>query len=175
MNKNIKILLITTLIFSSILLISPLNEIKAYSATRNEWKYDVYFAPHVGANIETWNYYGADGKPKVGWFCVDGKWYYGDEEHFDGYYGIYIDKWAPTYYKEYVDSSNVWHVDFGGFNYYCGSDGAMKTGWFQAYSQNDGYYKKDGLHWYYAGPSGKIFKNMYTPDGYWVNSEGIWK
>ena len=86
-----------------------------------------------------------------------------------------MDKWPPTYYKEYVDSGKGWHGDFGDFDYYCGSDGAMKIGWFQAYSQKDSYYKKYGLHWYYAGSDGKILKDMYTPDGYWVNSEGIWK
>lgn len=175
MKKNFKKLIISTFLFYLILLILPLVTVKAYSTPRNQWKYDVYFAPHAGINIETWNYYGDDGKPKEGWFYLDGKWYYADEEHLDDYYGIYIDKWAPTYYKEYVDNNNVWHVDFGGFNYYCGSDGAMKTGWFQAYAQNDTYDKKDGLHWYYGGPNGKILKNTCTPDGYWVNSEGIWE
>ena len=64
MNKKIKILLVSTLIFSSILLISPLATTKACSVARNEWKYDVYFAPHVGLNVETWNYYGNDGNLK---------------------------------------------------------------------------------------------------------------
>lgn len=126
----------------------------------------VYFAPYAGVNIETWNYYGDDGKPKDGWFWVYGKWHYGDELHEDDYYGVYINEWAPSYFKEYVDSNNVWHEVFD--NYYCGSDGAMKTGWFQAYAEQDSYDKKYGLHWYYAGVDGKVLRNMYTPDGYWL-------
>ena len=46
-------------------------------------------------------------------------------------------------------------------DYYLGSDGAMKTGWFKAY---DGY-------WYYANTSGRIMKNT-TIDGYKLNNQG---
>lgn len=112
-------------------------------AAHAEWRHNEYYAPYSGHNIETWNYY-----------------------------GIYIDEWAPAYYKGYVDSSRVFHADYGAFDYYCGSDGAMKTGWFQAYPHNN---EGAGLHWYYAGSDGKILRNTHTPDGYWVNYDGIWK
>ncbi|MDF2885371.1 MAG: hypothetical protein K0R54_5944, partial [Clostridiaceae bacterium] len=32
-----------------------------------------------------------------------------------------------------------------------------------------------GFKWYYAGADGKILRNTYTPDGYWVDSNGIYK
>lgn len=163
--KNLKKLITSSVSVITLLAIIPL-------AAHAEWRHNEYYAPYSGHNIETWNYYENDGKPKEGWFSVDGKWYYGDEEHEDDYYGIYIDEWAPAYYKGYVDSSRVFHTDYGAFDYYCGSDGAMKTGWFQAYPHNN---EGAGLHWYYAGSDGKILRNTHTPDGYWVNSDGIWK
>ncbi|EKQ58099.1 MULTISPECIES: hypothetical protein [unclassified Clostridium] len=176
MNINIRRLLLSALTFSIIFFISPLVQIKAYSDSkfRNQWHYDVNYVVSAGRNVEAWNYYGDDGKPKDGWFNVGGKWYYGEQRHDDDYYGIYIDSWAPAYYAEYTDSNYSVHEDVGPYDYYCGSDGAMKTGWFQAYALKD-YNKEYGLHWYYAGTDGKILKNTYTPDGFWVNADGIYK
>lgn len=38
-----------------------------------------------------------------------------------------------------------------------------------------GFINKKNDKWYYAGSDGKILKNPTTPDGYWVNSQGIWQ
>lgn len=159
MNKKLKKMFCSTILLSSIFYLSPLAQINAYSESgiRNQWKYESHYAPYAGRNIESWNYYGNDGKPKEGWFTVGGKWYYGNETHDNDFYGIYINEWV---------ASN------GNYNYYCGSDGAMKTGWFQARPGNN---YDAGFKWYYAGADGKILRNTYTPDGYWVNSSGIYK
>ncbi|AGX42565.1 hypothetical protein [Clostridium saccharobutylicum] len=117
---------------------------------RNEWIHE------KGSNIvwghyDIWNYFGDDCIDKEGWFQVDGKWYYGDEDHSSDYYAIRTN-------------------EFNG-DYYLGADGAMVTNtWFKTYAL-----RGLGLAWYYSGADGKILRNTYTPDGYWVNSDGIWE
>ena len=34
---------------------------------------------------------------------------------------------------------------------------------------------KDKDKWYYLDYSGKMFRNTYTPDGYYVGSSGAWQ
>ena len=34
---------------------------------------------------------------------------------------------------------------------------------------------KDKDKWYYLNSSGKILRNTYTPDGYYVGSSGAWQ
>jgi len=63
-------------------------------------------------------------------------------------------------------------------------DGYMKTGWLQdagywywlkesgAMARNE-WIKVDGKS-YYLGANGAMYANTYTPDGYWVGSDGAW-
>jgi len=63
-------------------------------------------------------------------------------------------------------------------------DGYMKTGWLQdagywywlkesgAMARNE-WIKVDGKS-YYLGANGAMYVNTYTPDGYWVGSDGVW-
>ena len=56
-------------------------------------------------------------------------------------------------YKRQID--NLW---------YCfDENGYMKTGWILY---------KDA--WYYCGESGAMLVNTTTPDGYYVNGDGVW-
>jgi len=34
---------------------------------------------------------------------------------------------------------------------------------------------KDNGKWYYLASSGKMLRNTYTPDGYYVDASGAWK
>lgn len=54
---------------------------------------------------------------------------------------------------QYID--NLWH--------YFDENGYMKTGWILY---------KDA--WYYCGESGAMLVNATTPDGYYVNGDGVW-
>lgn len=47
--------------------------------------------------------------------------------------------------------------------YFFDADGRMKTGWLLW---------KDA--WYYLGPDGDMWTNCRTPDGYFVNRDGVW-
>lgn len=51
----------------------------------------------------------------------------------------------------------------GGYWYYFDNTGAMKTGWI-----------KTSGKWYYLASSGAMLTNSFTPDNYWVDSNGVW-
>lgn len=54
--------------------------------------------------------------------------------------------------------------------FYIGADGNYVTGWQTIKEQNS-----DAEHSYYFNPvDGAMFYNTETPDGYWVNSDGVW-
>ncbi len=48
--------------------------------------------------------------------------------------------------------------------YYFNPVGYMVTGWIQSQNGN----------WYYCDSSGAMLTNTWTPDGYWVNADGVW-
>ena len=50
-----------------------------------------------------------------------------------------------------------------GFWYFFNSHGYMKAGWILWDNK-----------WYFCGPDGKMWKNCYTPDGYWLGNDGVW-
>jgi glucan-binding YG repeat protein len=117
---------------------------------RNEWIYD-YFGQYDSNSkdfIKTWRYFGDDNINTYCWFKLNDKWYYDNGE-------------------------GMVTGGFVGGGYYVGEDGAMVTNSWIKYTSKTSYKALDG--WYYAGPDGKLLRNTYTPDGYWVNSQGIWK
>lgn len=54
-------------------------------------------------------------------------------------------------------------VQWKGAWYFLNADGGMATGWVQS----------KGL-WYYMSGSGSMLSNTRTPDGYYVNGDGVW-
>ena len=76
-------------------------------------------------------------------------------------------------------------LDIKGKRYWFDSDGYMATGWRQDnrgywyYMENSGamnfssWINYNGL-WYYLGSDGKMLTNTATPDGYYVNGDGVW-
>ena len=112
-----------------------------------------------------WYFMQADGSmARSQWIKWYNKWYYVGS---DG--AMYANRWIKSSGKwYYVDSTglmstNRW-IKSSGRWYYLGSDGAMyENKW--VYSSNK---------WYYLGADGAMYANRYTPDGYWVNSSGVW-
>ncbi len=92
-----------------------------------------------------WWYQHADGSyTRSGWEKIDGVWYCFDK---DGWMGA----------QEWIRGNE-------GEWYYLGPDGAMlHSGW----KVIDG---KD----YYFDEEGKLYQNKYTPDGYWVDQDGVY-
>mgnify|MGYP001656891591 FL=1 len=76
-------------------------------------------------------------------------------------------------------------LEINGKRYWFDSDQYMATGWRQDingawyYMENSGtmdfssWISYNGL-WYYLGSDGKMLTNTTTPDGYYVNSDGVW-
>lgn len=77
-------------------------------------------------------------------------------------------------------------LEIGGFEYWFDEQGRMLTGWKQD-AAGDWYYLRpssggmrkscwmeENGKWYYFSGSGKMLRDAETPDGYWVNQEGIW-
>ena len=54
--------------------------------------------------------------------------------------------------------------------FYVGADGSYVTGWQHIKETNS-----NASHDYYFNPAdGAMFYDTYTPDGYWVNADGVW-
>lgn len=83
--------------------------------------------------------------PANAWKEIDGVWYYFDP---NGY--CLMNSWIKS------QESGLW--------YYCGDTGAMVTNnWVLS---NNKYY--------YCGPDGAMWTSRRTPDGYYVDSNGVW-
>ena len=110
-------------------------------------------------------YFSANGVMLTGWQKYDTAWYYLDPDTgkmvADGLYEIdgktyYFYDWGGMAYNFWYQTESGW--------YFFGGDGAMKkAGWIQW----DGNY-------YYLTASGRMAVNTTTPDGYYVNANGVW-
>ena len=114
-----------------------------------------------------WWYKNADGSyPRGTWQQIGSAWY-----AFDGS-GYMITGWyslgGSWYYLNASGAMATGWAYINGYWYYFNASGAMATGWIQP----DGY-------WYYLEqsgswqPQGSMYVSDYTPDGYFVNENGI--
>ena len=126
-------------------------------------------------------YLSNDGSMKTGWLQYKGQWYYfapsGEMKT-----GWVKDK--ETWY--YMDSTGIMktgEIEVSGHHYYLEESGAMKQGWLK--KANDWYfYKEDGSRavgwikdkdkWYFLKENGQLLVNGKTPEGYTVDSSGVW-
>lgn len=101
------------------------------------------------------------------WKRVDGSWYFFDET---GYMATDWRKLGEDWYwlnpadgrmaaEEWIFDQNHW--------YYLGTGGTLKTGWLEY--RGNWYYLSETADRYY----GHMMKNETTPDGNWVNEQGI--
>ena len=109
-------------------------------------------------------YFGETGAMQTGLQTIEGKVYYFDSDGI-----MTLDQWKQAsgnwyYFNDYgaavvkiwLKSGNKW--------YFMQADGTMATNkWIQWYNK-----------WYYVGSDGAMYANRYTPDGYWVNANGVW-
>ena len=152
------------------------------------WHGDQYYQdgePVVGWLEVThgqWYYFDRSGSMMTGWVKVDGTWYYMLDP------GVMATGWVKVngswyFLKNSGAMATGWLWDNGHWYYLSGS-GAMKTGW--VLSGSKWYYLNAGGamvtgwvewkgDWYYMNtPNGDMAVDTKTPDGYYVNSDGIW-
>ena len=127
--------------------------------------------------------YYPDRQVKSGWVQEGGKWYY----YQNNVKTTGWQKVGPTWY--YMDANGVMQtgwITLGGTKYLLRDWGGMAAnGWYQIggkwyYFNSWGGMEKNswiyGLDkkWYYVGSDGAMLTNTRTPDGYWVNGDGVW-
>lgn len=96
------------------------------------------------------------------WLYDNGSWYYLKDS------GSMATGWLKDggtwYYLNKSGSMATGWVKDNGSWYYLKDSGAMATGWI-----------KDNGKWYYLASSGNMLSNTRTPDGYYVDANGVWK
>ena len=119
-------------------------------------------------------YFTSNGYVKTGWLSVDNNWYF-----FKNSGCMVTSNWAGSYY---MDSDGKMKTNsFTPDGYYCGADGVyVRNAWVNHngnyyYMNANGLMKKNG--WagaYYLGADGVMKTNTFTPDGYYVGSDGAY-
>ena len=96
------------------------------------------------------------------WLYDNGSWYYLKDSGSMAT-GWVKDNGSWYYLKDSGSMATGWVKDKGSW-YYLKDSGAMATGWI-----------KDNGKWYYLASSGNMLSNTRTPDGYYVDANGVWK
>lgn len=101
-----------------------------------------------------------------GWQYINKAWYYFDSNNNN----YAVSGWQLINNVWYYFDSNTRIMSTGwvlidNYWYYFYSSGAMATNWIQIGPNGN---------WYYMGTNGAMWKNVKTPDGYYVNDDGVW-
>ena len=119
-------------------------------------------------------YFTSNDYVKTGWLSVNNNWYF-----FKNSGCMVTSNWAGSYY---MDSDGKMKTNtFTPDGYYCGADGVyVRNAWIK-YNGNYYYMNANGLMtknaWvgdYYLGADGVMKTNAFTPDGYYVGSDGAY-
>lgn len=129
-----------------------------------------------------WYSYSGGGYPSETWRQINGAWYYFDRSGYmltgwqnlggSWYYlmpnGVMTTGWQAVGGRwYYMNGSGVMQTgwqDINGRRYYLDGSGAMVTGW-QLLNGS----------WYCFDASGALYTSTRTPDGFYVDSWGIWR
>ena len=155
---------------------------------------DWYYLNDYGAGVvNCWRvkdgnyvYLGSDGKMATNQWVQDyGDWYYvlADGTRYESTWARIGGSWY-WFGGSGKMMSNGWLRLADGYWYYFNPSGAMATGW--KYVGGQWYYLtgsgamatnrwvQTGGLWYYVGSDGAMLTNTTTPDGYYVNADGVW-
>ena len=119
-------------------------------------------------------YFTSNGYVKTGWLSINNDWYF-----FNNSGCMVTSNWVGPYY---MDSEGKMKTNsFTPDGYYCGADGVyVRNAWIK-YNGNYYYMNANGLMrknaWagaYYLGADGVMKTNSFTPDGYYVGSDGTY-
>lgn len=112
----------------------------------------------------TWFYLNAKSEKKTGWLVdFTGVWYYlGNDGKMATGWLQYNNNW---YYLLPDGAMATGWILLDHTWYYLNEDGSMKTGWFL---------DRTGK-WYYLNSNGAMAVQTWTPDGYWVDEDGVWR
>ena len=133
---------------------------------------------------QNWYYQKQGQLVKDAWIKDQGSWYFMDDK------GIMFNQtWLHQGGSWYAFKSSGAMISadwlyYNGSWYYLKDSGSMATGWVK--DQGEWYYLKDSGamatgwvkyngKWYYLASSGNMLSNTRTPDGYYVDANGVWK
>ena len=145
-----------------------------------------------------WYYFDKDGYMQTGWLQEGNTWYYLKDSGamVTGLYQVagknYVFDTSGAMKTGWAKTNNIWYylksdgavytgwLRDGNTTYYLKEDGAMATGWFQ--TEDEWYYADSSgamavNRWignYYVGSTGAMHTSGYTPDGYYVDADGMW-
>ena len=146
-----------------------------YQYTNGTWPSNSWVKLPVQGG-ETWYYFNKDGYMATGWLFENNNWYYLDPQTGTNN-GRMMTGWQQI----------------GGQWYYFNQNGSMATGW--NYINNNWYFldhqaggnngrMMTGWHmisdkWYYFSTDklageGSMYADRMTPDGFYVNKDGVW-
>ena len=119
-------------------------------------------------------YFTSNGYVKTDWLLLNNNWYY-----FRKSGCMVTSHWVGAYYMD-ADGKMMTN-SFTPDGYYCGSNGAYVRNAWVKYDGNYYYMNANGIirknAWsgaYYLGPDGIMQTNTFTPDGYYVGSNGAY-
>ena len=124
-------------------------------------------------SYSSWMYLNADGTKYQGWLSYNGNWYYINSEGHMVADCIQYCKESGNYYV--FDANGI--MITGWYHYVVTTGGTVTyDDWYYADSNgiaHDGWLSYNGL-WYYID-YGVMDRYCYTPDGYWVGADGVWR
>ena len=108
--------------------------------------------------------YGPGMAPDVGWKEKNGNWFYVKSDRSSARAEVLNINGTKYWFDADGHMARGWRQDAGGAWYFMEESGAMNA---------SSWLKYNGL-WYYLGSDGKMLTNTTTPDGYTLNSDGVW-
>ena len=126
---------------------------------------DYGFALAEAGELSTSSSSGGSSQTTAGWHQDTTGWYYIKSDGTRA-----ANEWQTINGKEYWFDSNQymatgWRQFVGGIWYYFQPDGSLaKNAWVQ----------NSAGQWFYVGSTGEMLRNTTTPDGNYVNADGIW-
>lgn len=174
---------------------SESNDVRYYLGRDGKMVYGWYDISYLGATSQSsaYIYTNGDGSAYTGWVADGGKWYYISNGNMQA--NCATKTISVKNYKK-ADGTTDWDAYdkayYSAPTYIFDKNGVMVTGWYQVTATrggqtvvNDWYYADadgkghDGWlsyngSWYYI-KDGEMLTNQYTPDGYFVGMDGVWR